>query len=31
MGGAIAYVVMLVGFLGLAFGLYLTLRAVKLI
>lgn len=31
MGGAIAYVVMLGGFLGLAFGLFLALRAVKLI
>ncbi|MGF1538179.1 MAG: cytochrome b6-f complex subunit PetL [Elainellaceae cyanobacterium] len=31
MSGAIAYVLMLGGFTGLAFGLYLGLRAVKLI
>ena len=31
MGGAIAYIIMLGGFLGLAFGLFLTLWAVKLI
>ncbi len=31
MGGAIAYIVILGGFIGLAFGLFLTLRAAKLI
>lgn len=31
MDGAIAYIIMLGGFIGFAFGLYLSLRAAKLI